>query len=149
MSVELDEDLRGIVNGALVAGNPMLLAVVTAEGKPRLSFRGSVQTHGRGGLGFWARKAEGETMDGIRANADVALMYRDPAKRIILQFAGRARLAEGAERDQVYEAAPEPEQRADAERKGAGVVIDIESVEGILGLGEDGKPRFVRLSHKA
>jgi hypothetical protein len=146
MSVELNEELRDIVNGALVAGNPMLLAVVTADGKPRLSFRGSVQTHGAGGLGFWARKAEGETMEGIRANADVALMYRDPGKRIILQFGGRARLAQGAERDAVYEAAPEPEQRADADRKGAGVVIDLERVEGIMGMGEDGKPRFVRLT---
>ena len=147
MSIELSEELKTIVDGALAAGNPMLLAVVTGEGKPRLSFRGSVQTHGASGLGFWARKAEGETMEGIRKNANVALMYRDPAKRIILQFAGRARLAEGAERDRVFEAAPEPEQRADAERKGAGVVIDLESVEGILGLGEDGKPNFVRLPH--
>lgn len=86
-------------------------------------------------------------MEGIKVNPEVALMYRDAAKRILLQFSGRARIAtDKAERDRVYEAAPEVEQRADPERKGEGVVIDLDRVEGMLGLNDEGRPNFVRLS---
>jgi hypothetical protein len=73
-------------------------------------------------------------------------MYRAPAQRVMLQFAGRARLADPAERDRVYDLAPEFEQRADAERKGTGVIIDLDKVEGILGLDADGNRRPVRMT---
>jgi hypothetical protein len=54
-------------------------------------------------------------------------------------------VVEGADRDRVYANAPEIEQRADAEKKGAGVIVDLDRVEGLLGFDADGKPRFVRL----
>jgi hypothetical protein len=44
MSFELTEELNGIINGALTGGYPILLAAVTTDGKPRMSFRGSIQT---------------------------------------------------------------------------------------------------------
>ncbi|HEX4198385.1 MAG TPA: pyridoxamine 5'-phosphate oxidase family protein [Caulobacteraceae bacterium] len=146
MSLELTDEIRALVNGALESGNPMLLAVITADGKPRMSFRGSIQALGSSQLGFWGRRAEGETMEGLKVNPNVALMYRDAANRILLQFAGRARIAAaGAERDKVYDSAPERERNADPERKGEGVVIDLDRVEGMLGLTAEGKPDFVRL----
>ena len=146
MSLELTDEISDLVNGALESGNAMLLAVITADGKPRMSFRGSIQTLGSGQLGLWARRAEGDTMEGIKANPNVSLMYRDPGKRMLLQFAGRARMAAaGAERDKVYDSAPERERNADPERKGEGVVIDLDRVEGMLGLNAEGKPNFVRL----
>jgi len=149
MSLELPEDVRDYVNGALVAGNPMLIAVITADGMPRMSFRGSVQTLSPGQLGFWVRRVEGETMEGIKANPNVALMYRDAGKRILLQFAGQARIAtDPAERARVFESAPEQEQRADPERKGEGVVIDLDRVEGMLGLNAENKPNFLRLARE-
>ena len=58
---------------------------------------------------------------------------------------GRARIAEGAERDRVYESAPEFEQRADPERKGVGVIVDLDRVEGMLGLDDQGQRRGVRM----
>ena len=125
----------------------MLLAAITTDGKPRMSFRGSVQTMGADQLGLWARRAEGDTMEGIKANPNVALMYRDAANRVMLQFSGRARIAaDAAERAKVYESAPEREQRADPERKGDGIVIDIDKIEGMLGLNAEGKPNFLRLA---
>ncbi len=147
MSLVLTEEIRDLVNAALMSGNAMLLAAITADGKPRMSYRGSVQALGPGQLSFWVRRVEGATMEGIKVNPEVALMYRDAAKRILLQFSGRARIAtDKAERDRVYEAAPEVEQRADPERKGEGVVIDLDRVEGMLGLNDEGRPNFVRLS---
>jgi hypothetical protein len=143
--IDLPEEIRAHVNGALAAGNPILLAVVDEAGRPRLSFRGSTQVHSKDQLGFWARNAEGQTLTAIAHNPHVALMYRHPGQRVFLQFSGRARLAEGAERDAVYDNAPEVERKADAEKKGVGVVIDLDKVEGLLGLDAEGQRRFVSL----
>ncbi|MHB8529203.1 MAG: pyridoxamine 5'-phosphate oxidase family protein [Caulobacteraceae bacterium] len=143
--IDLPEEIRAHVNGALAAGNPLVIAVVDEAGRPRLSFRGSTQVFAKDQLGFWARNGEGETLKAIAHNPHVALMYRHPGERVFLQFAGRARLAQGAERDAVYEAAPEVERKADAEKKGVGVVIDLDKVEGLLGFDADGKRRLVSL----
>ncbi len=145
MPIQLTDEIRQHVNGALANATPMILAVVTPDGRPRLSFRGSTQAFSDHQLGFWARNAEGETMAALQSNPNVAFMYRGPATRTTLQFTGRARIAEGAERDRVYESAPEFEQRADPERKGVGVIVDLDRVEGMLGLDEQGQRRGVRL----
>ncbi len=146
MGIVLDDEVRGMINGALEAALPMLLASVDGERKPRLTFRGSIQVFGDDQLGFWARNAEGSTMENIAANPHVAMMYRNPASRVVLQLAGRARVAAGADRDRVYDLAPEFEQKADPEKKGVGLIVDLDKVEGFLGLDAEGKRRFLRLS---
>jgi len=148
MPIQLTDEIREHVNGALVAGNPMIIASVDEAGKPRLSFRGSVAVFSDDQLGFWARNAEGSTAGGIGANPNVALMYRSPAQRVMLQFAGRARLAEGADRDRVFDNAPEFERNADPERKGVGFIVDLDKVEGLLGLDEAGNRRMVRMTRE-
>jgi hypothetical protein len=150
MSLVLGPEIRGLVDGALVNGTPMLIAVVTADGKPRMSYRGSIQSLSDDQLSFWARRIEGETLEGIKVHPDVAVLYRDAPNRRLLQFAGRARIAtDPAEHDRIFEIAPEIEQRADPERKGGGVVIDLDRVEGMLGLGDDGRPKLFRLTRDA
>ena len=147
MSLQLGAEIRALVDNALANGTPMLIAVVTADGKPRMSFRGSIQSLSEDQLSFWVRRVEGETLEGIKVHPDVAVLYRDPGARMLVQFAGRGRIAaDAAERDRVYEIAPEIERRADPERKGAGVIIDLDRVEGMLGLGEDGRPKLFRLT---
>ena len=146
MTLVLDDELKGLINTALTERTPMVVASVDAEGKPRLTFRGSLQAFSDDQVGFWARNPEGGTMDNITANPHVAMMMRNPDTRVVLQLMGRARRVEGAERERVYANAPEFEQRADAEKKGAAVIVDIDRVEGFLGMDGDGKPRFVRLS---
>lgn len=150
MSDEIDpillgEEIRELVNNALVGGYPMLLAAVDAQGRPRLSFRGSIQVFSDDQLGFWARNNEGETMEAIAANANVAMMLRKPERRAFLQFTGRARVVTGAERDRVYDQAPEFERRADPDKKGTGVVVDLDRVEGGWP-GEDGERVRVRMA---
>jgi hypothetical protein len=144
-AIDLPDEIRVHVNGALLAGNPIILASVDAAGRPRLSYRGSTQVFSGDQLGFWARNPEGSTLVAIRANPHVALMYRHPTQRVFLQFSGRARIAKGAERDNVYDSAPEIERRSDPERKGVGVIIDLDKVEGILGFDEAGHRRGVSL----
>jgi predicted pyridoxine 5'-phosphate oxidase superfamily flavin-nucleotide-binding protein len=145
MALKLDDELKTLINGALSERTPMVLASVDAEGRPRLTFRGSIQAYSDDQVGFWARNPAGGTMDNIAANPNVSMMMRNPDTRVVLQLIGRARRVEGAERDQVYANAPEFEQRADADKKGAAVVVDLDKVEGFLGFDADKKPRFVRL----
>jgi hypothetical protein len=117
---------------------------VTPDSKPLLSFRGSTQVYNDGQLGLWIRKASGGTIEAIKGNPQVAMMYRS-ATTPMLQFHGRARIAtDEAERERVFGNAPEREQKADPERKGVAIVIDLAKVEGVLKLGPDG-PVFVKL----
>lgn len=146
MSIVLPDEVRTMVNGALESATPMILASVDAEGRPRLTFRGSIQVFSDDQLGFWARNAEGSTMENIAGNPHVAMMFRDPTTRAMLQFAGRARVAAGAERDRVFDNAPEFERRADPEKKGVGLIVDLDKVEGLLGFDAEKKPRWVRMS---
>ncbi len=144
MTIELTDEIREHVNGALMAGNPVIVASVDAAGKPRLTFRGSTQVFSKDQLGFWARNAEGSTISSLKANPHVALMYRNGAQRFFVQFSGRARVATGTDRDRVYDLSPEFERKADPEKKGVAVLIDLDGVEGMLGVDAEGKPRFVR-----
>jgi hypothetical protein len=146
VAIALTEEVIEHVNGALMAGNPMILASVDEAGRPRLSFRGSTQVFSADQLGFWARNAEGSTLEAIKANPHVAMMYRHPTKRTFLQFSGRARVAEGVDRDRVYDSAPEFERNADKEKNGVGVIIDLDKIEGLLGFDGEGKPRRLSMT---
>jgi hypothetical protein len=55
-------------------------------------------------------------MGAIAGNPQVALMYRHPGERVVPQFAGRARVVDGAERDRLH-LALEYEQKADPEKR--------------------------------
>ncbi|MGD0190856.1 MAG: pyridoxamine 5'-phosphate oxidase family protein [Rhizomicrobium sp.] len=143
MPVQLTQEVKDLVNNGLASGNPLVLAVVTALNRPRLSFRGSTQVYSDDQLGFWLRNTGGETIDAIRHNPNVAMMYRS-ATTPMLQFLGRARIAtDEKERARVYENAPERERNSDPERKGLAVIIDLDKVEGVLGFDDKG-PRFFR-----
>jgi len=144
-SLVLTDEIKALIDNALANGSPLLLAAVTPDGKPVASFRGSVQTYSDDQLGLWARNAQGGTLDAIRANPHVVLVYRS-ATTPVLQFHGRARItSDEAEKTRVFESAPAREQAADPERKGAAVIVDLDRVEGVLKFGPDG-PEFVRLA---
>ncbi len=144
-SLALTDELKALVNNALAQGVPLLLAAVSPDGRPVVSFRGSVQTYSDDQLGLWARNGQGGALDAIRANPNVVLVYRSPTTPV-LQFHGRARVAENdEERSRVFDNAPEREQAADPERKGVAVIVDLDRVEGVLRIGPDGR-EFVRLA---
>jgi hypothetical protein len=144
-SLALTDELKTLVNDALANGSPLLLVAVSTDKRPVASFRGSVQTYSDDQLGLWARNREGGTLDAIRANPNVVLVYRS-ATTPVLQFHGRARITDDAsEVSRVFESAPAREQAADPERKGAAVIVDLDRVEGVLKFGADG-PVFVRLA---
>ncbi len=137
-------EISALVAGAFDSGNVLLLAVVNDAGKPILSFRGSISVFSDSQLSFWARNAEGGTIDAIRQNPQVGLVYRSPSVPV-LQFAGRARITDDpAERNRTFDLSHEKERERDPERKGRAVIIDLDEVKGVLGFGKDG-PIFTHL----
>jgi hypothetical protein len=140
----LTPEISALVAGAFDTGNVLLLAAVDHDRKPVLSFRGSTAVFSDTQLSFWARNAEGGTIEAIKANPQVALMYRSPSVPM-LQFIGRARIVDSpVERSRAFDLAPEKERASDPERKGQAVIIDLDEVKGVLGFGKDG-PIFCHL----
>jgi len=140
----LTPEVTALVAGAFATGNVLLLAAVDQDSKPVLSFRGSTAVFSDTQLSFWARNAEGGTIDAIRQNPHVALMYRSPSVPL-LKFVGRARIADDpAERKRTFDLAPEKERASDPQCKGRAVIVDLDEVKGVLGFGKDG-PIFCNL----
>jgi hypothetical protein len=128
----------------IASGNPLLLAAIASDSKPTLSFRGSTQVYSDGELGLWIRNTSGGTIEALKGNPQVAMIYRS-ATTPVLQFHDRARITtDETERKRVFENASEREQKSDPERKGVAIVIDLAKVEGVLKFGPDG-PVFVKL----
>jgi len=144
MALVLTPEIKSLVNNALANGSPMVLAVVTPQNKPSLSFRGSTQVYSDDQLGLWIRNTSGGTIEAIRNNPFVAMMYRS-ATTPLLQFQGRARIAtDKAERARVFDSAPEREQKSDPERKGVAIIVDLDTVMGVVSIGPNG-PVFAQL----
>jgi hypothetical protein len=142
--IKLNEEITALVKGALDGGNAIVVTAVSPDQKPVVSIRGSVAVYGDDQLSFWARNVEGGTIEAIRANPAVSLLYRGPGVPLLI-FNGRARVAEAdADRDRAFSLAHEREQKADADKKGLAVIVDLEEVRGVLV--KDGAREFVKMA---
>src|SRR5579884_643656 len=129
--IKIPDDLREAVNGALLSGNPVVVAYVDEEGQPRLSFRGSTQVYSPNQLAIWVRNPEGGLQRAIAKNPRMSLLYRSPEPRMNFNFMGRGHFESGEDvRKKVYESSPQAEQNADKERKGLALIIDLDRVTG-------------------
>jgi hypothetical protein len=141
----LTPDIKALIAKAIDDGAVMLLAAVDADGKPLLSYRGSVSAFSDDQLSIWARNPEGGTITALETNPNVALAYRSPSVPV-LQFAGRARVThDTAELDRAYAIMHERERAADPDRKGRAIIVDLDAVRGVLGF-DNGKPIFVNMA---
>jgi pyridoxamine 5'-phosphate oxidase-like protein len=123
--------VRGIINGALNNGTPMVVAYTDENGQPVLSLRGSTQVYGDTQLCIWVRNAAGGIVNAMSRNNRVSLLYRDSKVRTTLIIQGRGRVETDPDvRERVYQLAPEVEQNHDPGRKGAALVIDVVSLGG-------------------
>jgi hypothetical protein len=124
----------------------MLMSYVDDKGQPVLSFRGSTQIFSHNQLAMWIRNAGGSLLRSIAENPKVAFMYRDEDTKETFQFQGRARVATSdAERNKVYDNAPQVERDHDFARTGIAVIVDLDLVEGWFGLTPDGPINRVRM----
>jgi hypothetical protein len=123
--------VRGIVNGALANGTPMVLSYVDEDGQPSLSLRGSVHVYDDVQLSLWVRNSNGGLIRSLRVNPSVALLYRDSKTRTTLIFRGHGRVeTDEPVRDRVFTLSPEVEQNHDPERTGAAVLVEVYSLQG-------------------
>jgi hypothetical protein len=114
------------------------MAHIDEQGRPVMTYRGSVVAFSETQLGVWARNAEGGTATSLEKHPDVQLVYRESGgpgqrSRAVLTFRGKARVDDSEEaRKRIYETMPQRERDADPEMKGAAIVVDLESVTGTM-----------------
>src|SRR5438128_1420872 len=123
--------VRGIINGALANGTPIVVAYTDEQGQPVLSLRGSTQVYSDTQLCIWVRNAAGGIVTNMPRNDRVSLLYRDSKVRTTLIMQGRGHVETDPDiRERVFNLAPEVEQNHDPGRKGAALIIDITSLQG-------------------
>ncbi|MFN8639007.1 MAG: pyridoxamine 5'-phosphate oxidase family protein [Dehalococcoidia bacterium] len=126
MPVALSDDMKNAINNALTDKAPLIFAAVDDLGQPALSFRGSAQVHSDNEVGLWVRNQDGGFLASIAANPRVAFQYRNPETRMAFQVHGEARrIDDEALKNAIYDAAPEVERNADADRKGTAVLVEV------------------------
>ena len=137
--LKLTPDIQKIINEAFEPMDlPFIMAHVAEDGRPSMSWRGSVVALGETEVGLWARHGDGGTVRSLEQRPDVMLAYREsggPGKpsRAILNIRGKARIERSDEgRHRVYDIMAARERNADPEMTGVAIIIDLESVTGII-----------------
>jgi len=128
--------MKDAIDSAFEARRPMVISYVDENNAPQLSYRGSTQVFTDTALAIWVRNPLGRILESIEKNPAVAMLYGyfEPDDRGFMIFRGRARIdTSDAVRDRVYGNAHEFERKQDAEREGAAVVIELDSVDGFFG----------------
>jgi len=129
--LHLTKDIAEAVDNALPNGVPMVVAYVDPQGRPHISPRGTVQVFSPTQLAMWNRTLDGGMTKAIATNPRLSLFYRNPATRTTYSFEGRAWITENEQdRKRVFETSPLVEQRADPERKGVALIVDVDRVQG-------------------
>ncbi len=129
MAVELTEEFQTAINNAFTDGCPIIWTSVGANGQPSLAFFGTTQVYSDHELAIWMRTTNRGFLTRIEENPQVAMMYRNAAARLAFQIHGEARRVDDpAVKKHVYESAPEVEQKADPDRLGTAVIVDITRV---------------------
>ena len=127
--IELTEEMRERIGGALMEGNPVIAASVEANGQPTIAFYGTAQVYSADQLAIWVKNPEAGLLKRLPTSSRMAFLYRNPQRRIGWQFHGRARVAADPEvRATVFANAPELERQQDPEQLGTAVLIDIDRV---------------------
>jgi hypothetical protein len=115
-----------IVNNAFYNQNVAVIA--TSNGSDvDLALKGSFMVWDRDHLAYWERGLN-ETLAAIRANPRVAVLVR-PKGAPPMRFYGAAQVVEDAAlRDAVYQRVIPEEQGRDPEKKGIGVLINVDRI---------------------
>lgn len=133
--INLDDDVKERLAGAIESGNVLTAAYVEASGRPHVSFYGSTHVHGSDQLAIWVRKADSELLKTLPDKPHMAFLYGDVANRVYYTFEGRGRVSQ-SDRDRVYDEMHPIERRFDAEKKGVAVIIDLDRFTSLSGSGK-------------
>jgi hypothetical protein len=129
--IDLGEDIAEFVNTAFTRGEPLILGYVSPDGRPNVSYRGTIQTHGTDALALWARNPDGGLPKAVPSHPAVSILGNDKATRAHYVFEGRARIVTDPKtRDEIFERSPEFERDLDAGKRGVAIAIELDSVHG-------------------
>jgi hypothetical protein len=126
------ERIKPRINNARAEGKALSVAYVNEAGRPVVTLRGSAQIYSDHEFCIWLRNAEGGFARALRTHPGVALLYRDEDARTTLMFEGLARI-DPAARDEIYARTPPREQGHDPDKRGTGVIVDIDRVRALYG----------------
>ena len=137
--IKLTETIRDVLNTALADGTPCLVGTSTKDGHPQISPKGSVIVLNDDTLAYWERSNR-SSLNRLHENPHVAIFYRNAARAGkefragVIRFYGDASLVtSGPDRDKVWDLIPEAERKPDPEKKGAAVLVRLNSVEELSG----------------
>jgi hypothetical protein len=137
--LRLTPEIQRIINEAFVPNDlPFIMAHVDDKGRPSMSWRGSTIALNETQVAVWARHSDGATVTALEQRPDVMLAYREsggPGQRsvAILNIRGKARIDRSDEgRKHVFDRIPQRERDGDPGMLGVAIIIDIESVGGII-----------------
>lgn len=103
--------------------------VATAnDGRPDVALKGSLMVWDTDHLAWWER-GHAETEAGVRANPRVAVLVRNVTRdKRSLRFYGEARIADGSERERIWERVIQVEKDTDPEKTGVAVLVRVDRV---------------------
>ena len=131
--INIDDELRTLIDNALDDRCPMSIGTVSADGEPQISMKGSVLVFDRETMAYWERAWRSSAAN-IVANPKVVLFYRNPEQRINLRFHGTATVYQsGAIRENVMSRTVQGELDRDPERTGAAVLVRLYRVTQLSG----------------
>jgi hypothetical protein len=131
--IELTDEMRAAVDGALADGAPCVVATASADGKPGIGLRGSVMAFTPSSLAWWDRSPR-QGQRNIETSPHVVVLYRNPQTRLAWKFFGQAVIhSDGPVREEVMARTVQPELDRDPERTGVAVVVQLDRVETMAG----------------
>lgn len=134
MPIQLTDAMKQGINKAMDEGKFITVAYVDGDGAPHLSYRGSVIAYGDDRLALWVRNPQGGLLAALKKNPQMGFFYANFPNRMFFTINGRASVAASAkDADAIYAAIPQGERDKDPERKGAPLIIEIDSVSGMAG----------------
>jgi len=126
--IQLTDEMAQAVNNALADGTACLMGTASKSGMPNISYRGSVMVFDTQHLAYWER-AKNIAIHNLEENPQLEIFYRNREKGLSWRFYGRATIHEtGDLRDQIMNRTVQRELGSDPERKGFGVLIEVDRV---------------------
>lgn len=126
--IELTDQMREELAGALENGHPATVATTSRAGMPDIAFKGSLMVWDSEHL-FWWERSHGQTLANLQENPRIAVLYLNMAARAMWKFSGEADLlTSGPLREQIMARAHPLELKNDPDRKGVAVLIRVDRV---------------------
>ena len=146
LPLAIPQELKTMINNALVERHPILMAYCDLENQPVQTFRGSLQVFSDTQLAMWIRSPEGAFVKSIEKNPKVSFVYRNEETKATYSFQGKAKVSDSeTDREIVYERSAIAEQDHDFAKLGVVVLVDLEKIEGYSGLGPGGQLNQIKL----